>query len=189
MAINEAFPPETSPVEVDPEPSPPSEPTLGWAGLISRAEYRLLDLIAAFLIVLVIALALYMGTRTATAYLVSGSPDVAARWGWMQRWTQPDGMPGFHTLVCEGSQAERITQLYFDTIASTPFTFAEIQVERVKNDKHRARAKAKLTCQLGDTALESNWEAEFDTRFEWPLGICIDEIEVKTHAAAPCSTH
>jgi hypothetical protein len=154
--------------------------------LLNWFDKRFLDWVLAIVIVLSVMAGLVLATLAATIYMVYQNPDVAVRWGWMQRWASPTGPTGTHPLVCSDSPAAEKTQLYQETLAETPFHFENIEIKQIS--QHHIIGTARVVCTVGDTSIETKWEGEFVTRFDLPLGICIDEIRVKTHATTPCPT-
>lgn len=152
--------------------------------LIMAFENRIVDWAIAFFLVVLIAGALIVGTLIVSAYMTSKSPEQAVRWGWLDYFMHDVPPLGFEPLVCEASQAESLTALYRETLNKTSFKLVEVQFKKLNTSQ--VEANAYIRCMLGDTAHEEAWRAIFDTRFDWPLGVCIEQINVSTHAAMPC---
>ncbi len=142
------------------------------------------DWLLSLVIVALLLAGMIGGTLVLTAFLVSDDTENAARWGWLMMWSEFRSPYDFEPLVCEDSQADELTQQYLRVNHDTPFKFSDFVIEPI--DDHRVGVKTVVSCTIGDDTVETLWEAQFWTRFQLPVGICVETIYVTSSEANPC---
>ncbi|NDJ85268.1 MAG: hypothetical protein GYB66_05245 [Chloroflexi bacterium] len=137
------------------------------------------DWLISLLVLAILLGGMVLGTLLLTDWLIRDQPHNTARWGWFQMWSPQEDINHFDPLVCDGSQAESLTQEYLALHIRYDFDFENIQIETI--DSHRAQAKATVICHFEAETTESVWEAEFVTQTELPIKTCIKTIDVRTY--------